>query len=174
MFVSRERLVIHNLPPSWDDNKLKTLFQKYAGPGAVIKECRVMRDRKNVDANGIGISKQFGFVGFTKHENALAALRNLNNNPNIFSSNKRPIVVFSIENRAALVARQKRLEKSILQNPVKTPNSTVIQEKKGKGKKFKKFLEKKKLMRNSKTKPQVGKSDKLLGFSGHRTNKKHQ
>lgn len=44
-----------------------------------------MRDMKNVDAQGIGNSKEFGFVSFTTHEDALQALRSINNNPNIFT-----------------------------------------------------------------------------------------
>ncbi|XP_060530240.1 RNA-binding protein 28 [Cylas formicarius] len=116
-FVSRERLVIHNLPPAWDDNKLKMLVKKYAGEGAVIKEARVMRDMKRLDAKGVGPSKEYGFVTFTKHENALLALRALNNNPNIFSPQKRPIVTFSIESKSAIKAKLKRLEKSKISNP---------------------------------------------------------
>ncbi|KAJ8927691.1 hypothetical protein NQ314_019822 [Rhamnusium bicolor] len=117
MFVSKDRLVVHNLPASWDDKKVRTLFQKYGGPMAIVKEARIMRDMKNVDAQGIGKSKEYGFVAFTKHENALTALRSLNNNPNIFSSNRRPIVTFSIENKKMLNARMKRLEKSKVNNP---------------------------------------------------------
>lgn len=47
-----------------------------------------MRDLKNVDMKGIGKSKEYGFVSFTTHEDALEALRNINNNPNIFTSNR--------------------------------------------------------------------------------------
>jgi len=47
-----------------------------------------MRDLKDVDANGVGRSKEYGFVTFTNHENALEALRNINNNPKIFGPNK--------------------------------------------------------------------------------------
>lgn len=118
MFVSKDRLVVHNLPPSWDDEKLKTLFKKYAGPDAVIKEARVMRHMQNVDGNGIGQSKEYGFVSFTQNKNALTALRNLNNNPKIFSPQKRPIITFSIENKKIIKARQKRLDKSKQYNPL--------------------------------------------------------
>ncbi|XP_044255776.1 RNA-binding protein 28 [Tribolium madens] len=117
MFVSRERLVIHNLPPSWDDKKLHILVKNNSPKNSVIREARIMRDLKNVDANGVGRSKEFGFVTFNRHEDALATLRALNNNPNIFSSHKRPIVAFSIENRAMIKAKQNRLEKSRLKNP---------------------------------------------------------
>ena len=43
--------------------------------------------------------------------------RALNNNPEVFTLNQRPIIEFSIENRKALNARQKRLEKSREKNP---------------------------------------------------------
>lgn len=167
MFVSKDRLVVHNLPLSWDDKKLRTLCEKFAGPGAVIKESRIMRDRKKLDANGIGISKQYGFVAFSKHENALTALRNLNNNPNIFSSSKRPIIVFSIENKTAILAKQKRLAKSKLQNQAKQ-NELKPGNKKNKSGKFKKFLEKRK-SGNKKTKPLDG--DEVPTFSGVRINR---
>ncbi|KAH9628510.1 hypothetical protein HF086_017336 [Spodoptera exigua] len=63
-------------------------------------------------------SKGYGFVMFTRHEDALACLRKLNNNPDVFDKNNRPIVSFSIEDRTALNARKKRLEKSIANNPL--------------------------------------------------------
>lgn len=47
-----------------------------------------MRDLKNVDATGKGKSKEYGFVTFTTHEDALKALRSVNNNPNIFSKHR--------------------------------------------------------------------------------------
>lgn len=117
MFVSRERLIIHNIPASWDDSKLRALFAKHAGSKAVIREARIMRDMRNVDSKGIGKSKEYGFVTFTKHEDALKALRSLNNNPNVFSSSKRPIVAFSIENLTMVKAKEKRLLNSRLRNP---------------------------------------------------------
>nr|CAH7733611.1 unnamed protein product [Callosobruchus chinensis] len=135
MFVSRERLVVYNLPPSWDDMKLRLLLQKYAGGDAVITEARVMRDLRNLDANGVGKSKEYGFVSFTKHEHALKALRSLNNNPNIFSPQKRPILSFSIENKVMIKAKQKRLEKSRMYNPT-SKNFTPQTNSKQKDKRF--------------------------------------
>ncbi|KAL1506746.1 hypothetical protein ABEB36_006050 [Hypothenemus hampei] len=116
-FVSRERLVVHNLPAAWDDAKLRMLCQKHGGKGAVIKEARVMRDLRKLNSQGVGESKRFGFVAFSKHEHALAALRSLNNNPKIFSAAQRPIICFSIESKTALKAKLKRQEKSMLRNP---------------------------------------------------------
>lgn len=112
MFVSRTRLVIHNLPPSYDDAKLKQLFMKYSNPKTIIKEAKVMWEKQKLDSRGKHISKEVGFVSFANHEDALTALRRINNNPEIFTPNKRPIVAFSIENKAVLNQKQKRIEKS--------------------------------------------------------------
>lgn len=38
MFVSRVRLVVHNLPSNLDDAKLRQLFKNHSGPKAVITE----------------------------------------------------------------------------------------------------------------------------------------
>ncbi|KAL0117999.1 hypothetical protein PUN28_008993 [Cardiocondyla obscurior] len=122
MFVSRVRLAVHNLPPNLDDAKLKQLFKNHSGPKAVIKEARVMRDLKNIDASGKGKSKEYGFVAFTSHEDALKALRSINNNPNIFSKGRRPIVGFSIENRILVNAKEKRIQKSRENNPLWSGN----------------------------------------------------
>ncbi|EEB11515.1 RNA-binding protein, putative [Pediculus humanus corporis] len=112
MFVSKTRLVIHNLPSSYDDSKLKQLFMKYSNPKAVIKEAKVMWEKNKFDSKGKHISKEVGFVSFDNHEDALTALRNINNNPTIFSPNKRPIVAFSIESKAAVNRKMKKIEKN--------------------------------------------------------------
>ncbi|KAL7307265.1 hypothetical protein TKK_0000462 [Trichogramma kaykai] len=117
MFVSRNRLVCHNLPPSCDDKALRQIFLKYGGPQACITEAKVMRDLRNLDDKGNAKSKEHGFITFTRHEDALRALRAINNNPSIFTRQRRPIVSFSIENRAMINARANRLEKSKLNNP---------------------------------------------------------
>merc|ERR1712142_1328076 len=103
-----------NLPPYVDDGKLRTIFSKAVSKSARITEAKVMND---MTVPGKIKSKEFGFVNFEKHEDALIALRNVNNNPATFTSERRPIVEFSIENRKALLARQKRLEKSREKNP---------------------------------------------------------
>ena len=63
-----------------------------------------------------GKSKGFGFVEFTEHNHALKALRHLNNNPNIFSPQKRPIVEFSIENKVALNKKKYRKDRNLNNN----------------------------------------------------------
>lgn len=114
-FVSDVRLCVHNLPPSVDDEKLRKIFLnsvKVDNPDSKPKivECRVMRNKR---ASGkLASSKGFAFVAFSKHEHALAALRNLNNNPNIFTKDRRPIVEFSIENLVAINKKKTRLAHS--------------------------------------------------------------
>ena len=73
--------------------------------------------------------------------NFFLSYRALNNNPEVFTINQRPIIEFSIENRKALNARQKRLEKSREKNPTfnqGNTNETKIGGKKS-GKKNKKM-----------------------------------
>lgn len=72
---------------------------------------------KNINLDGKGKSKGFGFVNFTEHEHALTALRSINNNPEVFTPNHRPIVEFSMENRLALRAKEKRVQRSKEKNP---------------------------------------------------------
>lgn len=112
-FVSDVRLCIHNLPPNIDDERLRKLFQDNLNdehPNAKIVECRVMRNKKG--SGKLGTSKGFGFVAFGKHEHALAALKAINNNPKIFTRDKRPIVEFSVENLVALNKKKTRLVNS--------------------------------------------------------------
>merc|ERR1712130_317980 len=118
MFVSSTRLCIRNLPPNVDDSKLKSLIVKNVPKTAKVTECRVMRDlAAGTGGDEKAPSKEYAFVSFENHLDALAALRNVNNNPTMFTKDRRPIVEFSIENRKALLARQKRLEKSREKNP---------------------------------------------------------
>jgi len=116
MFVSANRLCVRNLPPYVDDSKLRTIFAKEVPKSARITEAKIMKDMTGGTAEQAK-SKEFGFVTFVNHEDALLALRNVNNNPKIFTADRRPVVEFSIENRKALLARQKRLEKSREKNP---------------------------------------------------------
>jgi len=112
MFISPVRLYVQNIPDNINDTRLKTVFSKAGGKAAVITEARIMRDMRRLDAGGVGQSKGYGFVTFTRHQDALTALRGVNNNPTIFSKDRRPIVDFSVENHMALKAREKRLDRS--------------------------------------------------------------
>ncbi|GBL77878.1 RNA-binding protein 28 [Araneus ventricosus] len=103
-FISETRLLIQNLPLNFTDTMLRQLCKKAAGPESVITEAKVMKDFKKRNAP----SKGFGFINFQKHEHAIKALTQLNNCPNIFTPQRRPIVEFSVENKVALLLKKRR------------------------------------------------------------------
>ncbi|XP_063178038.1 LOW QUALITY PROTEIN: RNA-binding protein 28 [Chroicocephalus ridibundus] len=111
VFVSRTRLCLHNLPKGLDDAGLRRLLRRLPGGGTAprIKECRVMRELR-----GRGRSLGYAFVEFGEHQQALAALRLLNNNPPLFGASKRPIVEFSLEDRRKLKLKEQRAQRSLL------------------------------------------------------------
>jgi len=53
-----------------------------------------MRDLKVVGEGNIHPSKGHGFVTFTKHEDALLALRNINNNPTLFTKDRVKSIIY--------------------------------------------------------------------------------
>ncbi|EPB79006.1 hypothetical protein ANCCEY_01863 [Ancylostoma ceylanicum] len=108
MFVSPTRLMIHNLPLTMTDEKLKQICRNATGAAGVITECRIWKDTSKVDAKGNPRSKGFAFVNFAEHKDALACLQKLNNNPSTFTNERRPIVEFSIENLLAIRAKARR------------------------------------------------------------------
>ncbi|KAM4038001.1 RNA-binding protein 28 isoform 2-T2 [Anomaloglossus baeobatrachus] len=115
IFVSKTRLCVHNIPKSVDDKKLRQLLLTAAGGdrSVKIKECRVMRDMKSATGNAKGKSLGFAFVEFVKHEHALTALRQMNNNPDLFGPKKRPIVEFSLEDTDKLKLKERRAQRSL-------------------------------------------------------------
>ncbi|OQV19388.1 putative RNA-binding protein 28 [Hypsibius exemplaris] len=113
MFVSTTRLTVHNIPKSLDDAGLRDIFLKAVGVKKyAIKESRVIRDLQTLDHTGVGKSRGFGFVEFKNHADAVKAIAAVNNNPDIFKADKRPIVEFAVENKVALQKKQRRLENS--------------------------------------------------------------
>eukprot|EP00050_Salpingoeca_kvevrii_P002350 m.191224 g.191224 ORF g.191224 m.191224 type:complete len:516 (+) comp10592_c1_seq1:4188-5735(+) len=114
-FVSKTRLTVHNLPLTVDDMALKNLFRKAAeasdeGVGK-IKQAKIVRSKDRVDSSGKGRSRGFGFVEFEDHDAALRALRQLNNNPECFGDERRPIVMFAWENAQVIKARSDRMQR---------------------------------------------------------------
>ncbi len=63
-----------------------TLKVKARAPKAapVVRQAKVLRDAERTTSDGSQRSKGIGFVEFTQHEDALVALRQLNNNPDVF------------------------------------------------------------------------------------------
>jgi len=108
-FVSRNRLSIHNLPLDYDDDKLKNMIAKYTQ--LKCHECRIVRENKPSVGYPKGKSKGFGFMSFRNHQEALIALRQLNNNPFVFGNRNRPIVGFSIEDRSVHNIKKKKVRK---------------------------------------------------------------
>ena len=106
------RLCVRNLPLNVDDKRLKEIFSTVAGRNAVVKKVLIIRSKDRVDSSGRGRSMGYGFVEFANHNDALAALRATNNNPDIFGADRRPIVEFSLENSLVVKVKQRRLDKA--------------------------------------------------------------
>ncbi|XP_038667648.1 RNA-binding protein 28 isoform X1 [Scyliorhinus canicula] len=114
IFVSPTRLCIHNIPKSVTDQQLRKLCLQAAGTkGVRIKESRIMRDLRTAKTKVDGRSLGYGFVEFTEHSHSLTALRFLNNNPEVFGPEKRPIVEFSLEDRRKLKIKEMRLQRNL-------------------------------------------------------------
>ncbi|GCC30743.1 hypothetical protein chiPu_0009197, partial [Chiloscyllium punctatum] len=114
IFVSKTRLCVHNIPKSLTDQQLRKLCLEAAGTkDARLKECRIMRNLQTAKAEKSGCSLGYGFVEFTEHSHSLIALRCLNNNPDIFGPEKRPIVEFSLEDRQKLKIKEMRRQRSL-------------------------------------------------------------
>jgi nucleolar protein 4 len=91
-FVSKFRLSVHNLPRKVDDKKLKQIFldavkRKATKEQPIVRQAKVLMDALKKDRDtGLPMSKGMGFVEFAEHQHALVALRELNNNPSIFTA----------------------------------------------------------------------------------------
>ncbi|XP_057588715.1 RNA-binding protein 28 isoform X2 [Hippopotamus amphibius kiboko] len=137
IFVSRTRLCLHNLPKAVDDKQLrKLLLSATRGEkGVRIKECRVMRDLKGAHGKIKGQSLGYAFAEFQEHGHALAALRHINNNPEVFGPQKRPIVEFSLEDRRKLKIKELRMHRSLQKVKSNSATGEPQQEKPELGKK---------------------------------------
>jgi nucleolar protein 4 len=69
-----------------------------------------MLDSDKRDQDGLPKSRGFGFIEFSEPKHALLALRKMNNNPDIFGPNRRPIVEFAIENSKMILKSKQRKE----------------------------------------------------------------
>lgn len=72
-----------------------------------------MRDLQTAKTKKEGRSLGYGFVDFTEHSHSLATLRHLNNNPEPFGPEKRPIVEFSLEDRRKLKIKEMRAQNNL-------------------------------------------------------------
>lgn len=75
----------------------------------VIQQIKFLNETKDAKATK-NYSRRVAFIQFREHQHALVALRVLNNNPEAFGPERRPIVEFSLDNIQLLKRRQKNLE----------------------------------------------------------------
>ena len=105
---------VHNLPLTCDEKQLKKLAQdagkKVTGGKVSVLQCKVVRANDRVGPDGKPRSRGFGFLQFEEHADALAVLRQLNNNATPFGAEKRPIVMFAWEDAQAIRKLMRRRE----------------------------------------------------------------
>lgn len=104
---------MYNVPKSMTEKELKKLFisavlSRATKQNPVIKQVKILKDIKKLTSNTKVRSHGVAFVEFTEHEHALVALRVLNNNPETFGPEHRPIVEFAIEDVRKLQKLQAR------------------------------------------------------------------
>ena len=114
-FISKTRLQVRNVPPAMDQKQLKRVFfdavkQRATRANPRVTHAKLLFDPTRPDENGKPRSRGIGFVEFAEHEHALAALRALNNNPTTFTSQRRPIVEFAVEDARAVRKLERRRE----------------------------------------------------------------
>ncbi|XP_062176647.1 uncharacterized protein LOC133881670 isoform X3 [Alnus glutinosa] len=113
--VSRTRLIIYNLPKSTTEKGLRKLCidavtSRATKQKPVIKQIKFMKDVKKGKVVTKNNSRGVAFVEFTEHQHALVALRVLNNNPETFGPEHRPIVEFAVDNVQKLRQRKAKLQ----------------------------------------------------------------
>ncbi|GAB4853859.1 hypothetical protein Ancab_018068 [Ancistrocladus abbreviatus] len=112
--VSRTRLIIYNLPKSMTDKELKKLCidavtSRATKQNPVIRQIKFLKDMKKAKVSTKNYSRGVAFIEFTEHQHALVALRVLNNNPETFGPEHRPIVEFALDNVQTLRQRNMKL-----------------------------------------------------------------
>ncbi|KAI3438130.1 hypothetical protein D9Q98_000571 [Chlorella vulgaris] len=115
--VSGTRLSVRNIPTTWTERQLKACFiaavkERASKAQPVVKQAKILVDEARPGADGAPRSKGIGFIEFTEHEHALCALRQLNNNPDAFHKERRPIVEFALDNVKALKLHESNMARS--------------------------------------------------------------
>ncbi|XP_020884069.1 RNA-binding protein 28 isoform X2 [Arabidopsis lyrata subsp. lyrata] len=109
--VSRTRLVIYNLPKSMNQKQLHKLLVDAVTSRATkqkpgIRQIKFLQNEKKGKVDTKNYSRGVAFVEFTEHEHALVALRVLNNNPETFGPQHRPVIEFAVDNVQKLKIRE--------------------------------------------------------------------
>ena len=84
--VSATRLSVRNIPRSWTEAQLRSLFlaavrERASKEHPRVKQAKILVEAEAKGPDGAPRSKGIGFVEFEDPSHALAALRQLNNNP---------------------------------------------------------------------------------------------
>ncbi|CAL0303428.1 unnamed protein product [Lupinus luteus] len=113
--VSTTRLIIYNLPKSMSEKELKKLCidavkSKATKQKPIIRQIKFLKDGRKGNAVPERYSRGVAFVEFSEHQHALVALRVLNNNPETFNSEHRPIVEFALDNVQTLKLRKEKIQ----------------------------------------------------------------
>ncbi|KVI10688.1 Nucleotide-binding, alpha-beta plait, partial [Cynara cardunculus var. scolymus] len=113
--VSRTRLIMYNVPKSMNEKQLKRLCIEAVTSRATkqkptIRQIKLLKDSNKGKEISKNHSRGVAFIEFTEHQHALVALRVLNNNPETFTSEHRPIVEFALDNVQTLRQRNDKIE----------------------------------------------------------------
>lgn len=82
----------------------------------VIRQIKFLKDVKKGQVVAKNHSRGVAFLEFSEHEHALVALRVLNNNPDTFGPEHRPIVEFALDNIQTMKLRQKLQQQGFNRN----------------------------------------------------------
>ncbi|KAI3861637.1 hypothetical protein MKW98_000589 [Papaver atlanticum] len=112
--VSKTRLILYNVPKTMSEKQLKKIFidavlSRASKQTPVVQQVKIVKESKEAKKPK-NHSRGVAFIEFTEHQHALVALRVLNNNPETFGPEHRPIVQFALDNIQTLKLRQKKLE----------------------------------------------------------------
>ena len=128
-FVSKTRLIVHNLPLSMDEKSLKAFALKSVeefflktsteepaintvkSKQPYIKQCKIMRNEDRKTAEGVARSLGYGFIEFSEFGHALAFLRAVNSIPPNQKVKRLAFAEFALENSTVVnmrLSRQKR------------------------------------------------------------------
>ncbi|KAH0929570.1 hypothetical protein HID58_015297 [Brassica napus] len=101
--VSKTRIVIYNLPMSMNEKQLQKLLVDAVTSRATkqkptVRQIKFLQNEKKGKVDTKNYSRGVAFVEFTEHDHALVALRVLNNNPETFGPQHRPVIEFAVDN----------------------------------------------------------------------------
>ncbi|KAL8553143.1 hypothetical protein ACS0TY_001696 [Phlomoides rotata] len=112
--VSRTRLIVYNVPKTMSEKDVKRLFidavtSRATKQKPTIWQIKILKDSKKGEGEK-SRPRGVAFLEFTEHEHALVALRVLNNNPDTFGPEHRPIVEFALDNVQKLKLRAAKIQ----------------------------------------------------------------